>query len=284
MIIDFSSKPPLPQFSKTGGHLSNYRRVYESSERLTATSDEHGLRAYLDMYDRLDARVVVLKARDLESTFGFAITNDDVAAFCKQHGGRYIGFAGVDPHKGRAAVVELERAVGELGLVGLNVQGFEHRLNADDPLLYPLYEKSLELGIPVNIHCGINFSQQTPMSFGKPEHIDRVLVDFPGLKVCASPPGWPWINELIGVAWRHPTLWIGLVAVRPKLLTTANSGYEALLQYGKRLLADRIIFGSSYPMTPVERSVEEIRDLPLPEEIKAKWLHGNAAAFLGLGE
>jgi uncharacterized protein len=284
MIIDFSSKPPLPQFAKTGSHLSNYRRVYETSERLTAEQREDGLPAYLDMYERLDARAVVVKARDLRSTFGFAITNDDVAAFCREQGSRYIGFAGVDPHRGPAAVEELERSVRALGLVGLNVQGFEHRLAADDPKLYPLYEKCLELDIPVNIHCGINFSQESEMRFGKPEHVDRVLVDFPGLRVCASPPGWPWINELIGVAWRHPTLWIGLVAVRPRLLATQGSGYEALLQYGKRLLSDRIIFGSSFPMTPVERSVEEIRALPLDEEVKTKWLHGNAATFLRLPE
>ncbi|MFB2551366.1 amidohydrolase family protein [Ensifer soli] len=283
MIIDFSSKPPLPQFMKTGAHLSNYRRVYEKSEQLTAPlSPEDDLAAYLAMYDRLDAQAVVIKARDLETTFGFAITNDDVAAFCRQHGSRYIGFAGVDPHKGAAAVTELRRAVLDLGLRGLNVQGFEHRLKACDRLLYPLYEVCLELDIPVNIHCGINFSQATPMSFGRPEHIDQVLVDFPGLRVCASPPGWPWIDELIGVAWRHPTLWIGLVAVRPKLLTIPHSGYGGLLQYGARLMADRILFGSSYPMTPVERSVDEIRTLPLADAVKRKWLHDNAAAFLGL--
>ena len=282
MLIDFASRPPLPEFSKTGTHLGNYRKVYEKSEKLTAPrGDADALADYFAMYDRVGADVVVLKARDLETTFGFAITNDDVAAFCKAHGPRFIGFAGVDPHK-PDAVDELRRAVQELGLRGLNVQCFEHLMSADDSRLYPLYAACVELDIPVNIHCGVNFARPAPMTYGKPEAIDRVLVDFPTLRVCASPPGWPWVNELIAVAMRHPTLYIGLVAIRPKLLATAGSGYEQLLQYGRTLLADRMMFGSSFPLVPVERSVEEIRALPLTDGVRDKWLGLNAAAFLRL--
>jgi len=282
MLIDFASRPPLPEFSKTGTHLGNYRKVYEKSEKLTSPrSDADALADYLSMYERVGAKVVVLKARDLETTFGFAITNDDVSAFCKAHGPRFIGFAGVDPHKADA-VDELRRAVLELGLRGLNVQCFEHLMSADDSRLYPLYATCVELDIPVNIHCGVNFARPAPMIYGKPEAIDRVLVDFPTLRVCASPPGWPWVNELIAVAMRHPTLYIGLVAIRPKLLTTAGSGYEQLLQYGRTLLADRMMFGSSFPLVPVERSIEEVRALPLPDSVRDGWLGLNAAAFLRL--
>ena len=205
-----------------------------------------------------------------------------MAAFCREHGAPFIGFAGVDPHRGAEAVREFECAIRELGLKGLNVQGFEHRLPIDDALLYPLYEKCVELDVPVNIHCGVNFSTHTPMALGRPELLDQVLIDFPQLRVCASPPGWPWVNELIALAWRHPNLWIGVVAVRPKYLEVAHSGYEPLLQYGATLLKERIIFGSAYPMMPVGRSVSELSALPLTEEVKHKWLYANAAEFLRL--
>jgi uncharacterized protein len=283
MIIDFSSNPPLPEFQKQAPHLQNYRRVYQASEKQVDDSvGPAALSDYLKSYDALDARAVVVKARDLESTFGFKVENGDVANFCKAHASRFIGFAGVDPHKGKPAAAELELAVKELGLRGLNLQCFELKLRINDPLLYPLYEKCVALDIPVNIHCGINFSTRSLMTYGRPEFLDEVMVDFPGLRVCAAPPGWPWVNELIGVAWRHPNLWIGLVAVRPKYLCVAGSGYEGLLQYGKTILQDRIIFGSSFPMMPVARSVAEIRALPISPEIQHKWLYANAAAFLRL--
>ncbi len=283
-FIDYGSRPPTPEFAKTGPHLQNYRRVYAASERAIEEprETEAWLPAYLAMYERLGARHVVVKARDLETTFGFRIANEDVAAFCRRHGPRYLGFAGVDPHKGMTALRELEVAVRELGLRGLNLQCFEHRLRINDPKMFPLYAKCIELGIPVNIHCSVNFSTATSMDYGRPEYLDDVMMHFPELRVCASPPGWPWVLELIAVAWRHPNVWIGLVAVRPRYLAVASSGYEPLLQYGNTVLQDRIIFGSSYPMQPVERCLGEIAGLPLKERVKRKWVHDNAARFLGL--
>jgi uncharacterized protein len=120
------------------------------------------------------------------------------------------------------------------------------------------------------------------MEFGRPALLDEVMVHFPELRVCAAPPGFPWVHELIGVAWRHANVHIGLVAVRPKYLTVAGSGYEPLLQYGRTILQDRIIFGSAYPLMPLERTVREIEALPLEEDVRRKWLYGNAKRFLRL--
>ncbi|SAL39750.1 amidohydrolase [Caballeronia cordobensis] len=282
MFVDFSSRPPSLQFDGPATHLANYRRVYEGTEREAAVSkDVDPLADYLATYARLDARHVVLKARDLTSTFGVKIANEDVAAFCRAHGERYIGFAGVDPHKGDAAAAEFETAVRELGLRGLNVQGFEHKLCIDDPLLFALYAKCVELDVPVNIHCGTNFSTHTAMSYGHPAALDRVMMALPDLRVCASPPGWPWVQELLAVAWRHPNVWIGTLAVRPKLLATAHSGYEPLLQYGRTVLKKRMIFGSAFPMMPVDKALAEFDALPMPDAVREDWRGGNALDFLG---
>jgi uncharacterized protein len=148
--------------------------------------------------------------------------------------------------------------------------------------MYPLYAKCIDLGIPVSVHCSVNFSTATSMDYGNPQFLDDVMVHFPELRVCAMPPGWPWVLELIAVAWRHSNVCIGLAPVRPKYLNVANSGYEPLLQYGNTVLQDNVIFGSSYPLLPVERSIVEIEELPLKDSVKRKWLHDNAARFLDL--
>lgn len=285
-MIDYGSSPPVPAFRPPQReHLANYRRVYGASEAAVGEAQARSadpLADWLADYERLGAEHVVIKARDLETTFGLKIRNEDVAAFCAEHGPRYIGFAGVDPHKGMHAVRELEHAVRELGLRGLNLQCFENKLRINDAKLYPLYAKCIELDVPVNIHASINFSSETLMDYGRPAYLDEVMVHFPELRVVASPPGWPWVHELIGVAWRHANVHIGLVAVRPKYLNVAHSGYEPLLQYGNTILADRIIFGSAWPMQPVERAVAEVRALPLKDGVAEKWLGGNARRLLAL--
>jgi predicted TIM-barrel fold metal-dependent hydrolase len=286
-FIDYGSTPPVPGIRKTAPHLANYRRVYQASERASsdaaeATEAADPLSAYLDVYEANNARHVVVKARDLETTFGFRVANEDVAAFCREHGPRFIGFAGVDPNKGFTAVRELEHAVRELGLRGLNLQCFENKLRINDAKMFPLYAKCIELDIPVNIHCSTNFSVATSMDYGRPIYLDEVMVHFPELRVCASPPGFPWVPELIAVAWRHANVSIGLVAIRHKYLAVPNSGYEMLLQYGNSVLQDQIIFGTAYPMMPVERSLAEVDALPLKPGVRQKWLHDNAARLLGV--
>jgi hypothetical protein len=284
-FIDYGSTPPVPTIRKTAPHLSNYRRVYRASERAARPVEDakpETLEDYLATYERNNARHVVIKARDLESTFNFKVRNEDVAQFCKDHGPRFIGFAGVDPHKGMEAVRELEYAVRELGLRGLNLQCFENKLRCNDAKMFPLYAKCIELDIPVNIHCSTNFSTATLMDYGRPIYLDEVMVHFPELRVVASPPGFPWVSELVAVAWRHANVSIGLVAMRHKYLNVPNSGYEMLLQYGNSVLQDQIIYGSAYPMMPVERSLAEIDELPLKDSVRPKWLHDNAARLLGV--
>lgn len=283
MIVDYSSRPPVEALSRPARHLQNYHNIYAAAERESLQDvGPEALAKYLAAYDAIGADHVVLKARDLETTFGVKVSNEDVAAFCKEHGPRFVGLAGVDPHKGMQAVRELEYAVRELGLRGLNLQCFEHKLHINDPKMYPLYAKCIELGVPVNIHCGINFSTESLMDYGRPILLDQVMTHFPELKVCAAPPGWPWVHELIGVAWRHKNVHIGIVFVRPKYLGVENSGYEPLLQYGSTLLQDRILFGSGFPTIPLERSLAELDALPLTDTVKRKWLGENAARLLGL--
>ena len=53
------------------------------------------------------------------------------------------------------------------------------------------------------------------------------------------------------------------------------------MRYGNTLLQDRVLFATDN-MLPHKRCVNETKALPLEEEVKVKWLGGNAARLLGL--
>jgi predicted TIM-barrel fold metal-dependent hydrolase len=284
MIIDYTSKPPLPEHQHAGPHMQGYDRVYAQSYK-AAKRDEIGpdaLSEYLALYERVDAKYVVIKARDCERTLGYRVRNETVAEFCRTHSPRFIGLAGVDPHKGALALRELEHAVRELGLWGLNLHPYENRISIDDAKMYPLYAKCIEMDIPLNLHCSMSFDAGAEMDMGHPRRLDRVMTHFPELRVCAAPPGFPWVEELVAVAWRHPNVRIGVTAVRPKYLCLENAGYGALLSYGNTVLKDRILWGSAWPMQPVETALKEIDALPLKDEVRHMWLYENASRFLRL--
>lgn len=288
MIIDFGLTPPQPDcmelYKNPPKYLEGYKNLYMGQlEDLMAHIDAP-VGEFVDYIDSIGITKAVIKAKDIETTYQRKIRNESVAGLVRQYPERFIGFAGVDPYKGMDAVRELEYAVRQLGLRGLAMEPFEYNLRANDRRFYPLYSKCVELDIPVNLHCSINYSTMSRMDYGKPIYLDDVAVDFPELKIIAMTSGWPWVGELIGVAWRHANVYIETAAVRPRYMAMPNTGWGELVHYGNTVIQDKILFSSSWPLLPIERTIQEIRELPLKETVVNKWLYGNAARLLGLSE
>ena len=43
---------------------------------------------------------------------------------------------------------------------------------------------------------------------------------------------WPWVTEMVAVAWKHPNVYIEIGAVSPKYIGTPGTGWEPLKVYG----------------------------------------------------
>ena len=204
------------------------------------------------------------------------ISNDEVAAVVAAHPTRFTGVAAVDLEHPMAAVRELDRAVGELGLRALRVVPWLWDRPPSDRLYYPLYVRCIELGIPFCTqvgHTGPAMSSEP----GRPiPYLDRVALDFPELTIVAGHIGHPWTDEMIGLAWKHDNVHIDTSAHAPRYYP------EALLQYMAGHGADKVLFGTNYPQLPLERCVAEARALDLPDEALNAFLHGNATRVFGL--
>lgn len=224
----------------------------------------------------------VVRARDIESTYGMKITNEACAELVNKYPDRLIGLAGADPLKGKQAGKDVEHAIKDLGLKGVDMWTHEYKLPASDHAYYPIYEKCVELNAVVFIETSMHFNRDARMDVCRPIHLDYIAVDFPDLTLVGSTPGFPWVSELMAVCWRHPNVYACTSTIRPKYFGMPNSGYNTLIQFGNTVLQDKIIFASGWPMLPMKRGVEEIRGLPLKEEVKDKWLYHNAARLFSL--
>jgi predicted TIM-barrel fold metal-dependent hydrolase len=205
--------------------------------------------------------------------------NNRTAELVSKLPGRVVGNALVDPRRSiMNAVRELERAVKELDFKCVYISPYRSGIRADNPEFYPIYAKAIELDIPVFIYSTMNYRTDRPMDVGRPLYLDKVAMDFPEMKIIASCGGWPWVNEMVGVARRHQNLYIDTSIHRPKHLAKPGSGWEMLMQFGNTLLQDRIVFGSGSRDLgmPIKEIVREMRELPLKDEVKEKWLYKNA--------
>jgi len=209
------------------------------------------------------------------------LPNDYYAEIVRQHPRTFIGIAGIDPLKGMDAVREIRRSY-DLGLRGIALRPFMFGIPPHHAKMYPLYTTCVELDIPVWFHLSINYSTNN-MEVERPIYLDIVAQDFPELKIIAGHGGWPWVAEMMAVAWRNPNIYIDIASYMPKYFTRPGSGWEPLLHYGNSILQDRVLFASTWLFMgmSIRQLADQVLELPLKPEVKEKWLYQNARRLFG---
>jgi predicted TIM-barrel fold metal-dependent hydrolase len=234
-------------------------------------------------YKELDIFAVIFEI-DAETTSGVEyIGNDYVAGIVQQYPDQFMGFASVDPWKGKMAVRELERSVKELGLRGLKLHPTTQAFYPNDPHFYPLWEKAAELDIPVLFHSGqTGVGSGTPggggykLKYAHPMLLDDVAADFPSLTIIMAHPAVPWQEEQLAVALHKGNVYIDLSGWSPKYFR------PILVKYISSILQDKALFGSDYPVLQPDRWLRDFETLELKPEVRQKILLDNAKKVLKL--
>jgi predicted TIM-barrel fold metal-dependent hydrolase len=244
----------------------------------------HSVPEMADVFRDADM-LAVLFAWDAETNTGLPpVTNDFVAQCAREHPDVFIGYASIDPCKGEAAVVELERAIRMLGLKGLKLHPTAQGFRPDDKSVYPIWETAQSLGIPVTVHtgttglgAGMPGGGKMKLEYSRPIYLDTVAADFPRLQIVMAHPAWPWQEEQLAVAQHKPNTWIDLSGWSPRRFS------PDLVRNIKGALADRVLFGTDYPFIRHERWLAAWATLEVPDDITNRVLLENAQRLLGLG-
>jgi len=291
MLIDFRVRVPLrdsvadPRLKlediyDNPKEMMRYQDIYALEEIINTTCDD-----LLAEMDEAGVDKAVIHAEYESGGYNtYHKLNERVAKIVAKYPDRFVGIAGVDPRDGMLAIRELDWAVKEMGVKGLNLQVPFQGLSATDKRCYPLYAKCVELGIPVAIHVGVHFDIAYPITQNNPVLLDEIACDFPELRIIGLHGGWPWVLELIAVARRHPNVYLEYGAIAPKYLATPRAGWEPIMQFGNSLLQNQVLFGTDWPSLSLKRAVTEFKELPFKEEVKRKIFSENAGKLLGLNK
>lgn len=273
MIIDFRARPEIEEFASiTQNPIFNafvQGRGYDIARRTTGDMVADMARNGIDY--------AVVEGRDIETTFQWKMDNEVIARIVREGKGRLIGFCGVDPHKGMAAVREVVRCHRDLGLRGVSMDPYMHKIPADHRLYYPIYAKCVELDIPCVLTAGWAFRMPgVIVDDAAPRHVDRVATDFPELKLVVSHGGYPYVREMVVTAYRHRNVyfdWSGM-ELRPWA--------DEYVQGANELVGDKALFASAFPFFTFDTMVERYAKLPFKPEVRQKVMGLNAARLLGI--
>jgi aminocarboxymuconate-semialdehyde decarboxylase len=235
------------------------------------------------------------------------MVNDGLAEYVAGHPDRFVALGSVPLSDGGEAARELERAMGKLGLKGVQILTNVAGRELSDPGLEPFWKKAEELDALVVIHPNgfteakrferfyFNNVIGNPLETTIALHyliFDGVLERYPDLKIFAvhgggylgAYPGridhvWGARSDAHGDLPNPPTHYLKKIYVDTVVFTPHQ--LEALVKF---FGADRVLMGTDYPFDMAEydpighvASVES-----LDESAKGAIMGGNARKLLGL--
>lgn len=193
--------------------------------------------------------------------------NEFIKAECDTHS-EFVGFGTV--HAGMEDIVGEVGHIRDLGLRGVKMHPDTQMFNIDDERLYPMYEE-IEGKLPVYLHTG-----DYRYDYSHPRRLRRVLDDFPKLQaVAAHFGGWSVFDE----AQEYLRDTNCLVDLSSSLMFISP---EKAVEYIRAFGAERVMFGSDFPLWDPDVEFERFMTLPLTDAEREQIAYGTAAGFLSL--
>ncbi len=219
---------------------------------------------------------------------GLWVEDQYVADYVAAAHGTVIGFLSVDPTQENWQE-EMRHGHQQLGLRGIKLLPMYAGFVPDDPVLDPLWEYAAEHQLPVLLHTGTTFVSQAPLACTLPRHLDPVAIRHPEVKIILAHLAHPYEGECVAVIRKHPNVYADVSALHYRPFQLYNS-LMLVQEYG---VWDKVLFGTDYPFTTVNESLEGLRNLNcmldgtalprLNEEEIEKMIFRDTLPLLGLG-
>ncbi|WP_156288951.1 amidohydrolase family protein [Oceanobacillus salinisoli] len=232
--------------------------------------------------------------------------NDFIASVAKENPEKFIGLGTVPLQDVELAIQEMDRAVNELGLVGLEIGSNVNGKNLDDSSLERFFQAASKRGVPLFVHPWatlggermprhnfmymVGMPSETALAAGS-IIMSGMLDRYPNLRICFAHGGGalPYLLPRMDKGWN---VWPHIRKTKKPPSHYAKMLYYDSLVYDENNLqfminrfgVDQIIAGSDYPFllreVPSGKVVDQLSTLNEYEKAK---IHGlNALRFLNL--
>ncbi len=168
----------------------------------------------------------------------------------------------------------MEDLLGELdfieksGLLGIKLHPDTQLFNIDDERLFPLYD-AMQGKLPLMLHTG-----DPRYDFSHPRRLLRIMQLFPRLEVIGAHFGGWGVQEEAWPLLKDTRCWVDLSSSRQFMSKEQFAHYIDL--YG----ADRVLFGSDFPLWDPKEEVEYFMSLPMSDDAREKIAWRNAERIL----
>lgn len=192
--------------------------------------------------------------------------NDYIASECEKHN-EFFGFGTI--HADFENKIDEIKRMQSMGLLGVKIHPDTQKFNMDDKRMFELYDYLRGEKLPLLIHCG-----DYRYDFSHPRRLKKILHEFPGLAVVGAHfGGW----SMCDYAYEY-------LCNENCFVDTSSSYWMLGLKRAKELIrlygAERVVFGTDFPMWSVSEELNKFFDIKLTDEENSLILYKNAMRIL----
>lgn len=277
MIIDFHTHIFPSKMRENREHYIGrdplFARIYANPK--AKITDCEGLIAKMDE-EGID-RAVVMNA-NWSSLELVQETNDHILDSVARYPKRLVGFCSLPPTSNEDRITELERCI-KAGIRGIGEMRpeFQGLKQGDEPVLDPVIEIALRHKLMLCIHASEPVGHEYPGKYTfTPDKIYRLILRHPELTIILAHwgGGMPFYALMPEVK----------TAIKNTYVDTSASPYLYTPDIYRHVIdlmgADKILFGSDFPLMPPSKVLNQIHPLELDAGDKELILHGNAERLL----
>lgn len=239
-------------------------------------------------------------------------TNDYAYQLISNHPTRFLGFAALPLQDPQKAADELVRCVKELGFRGAMIQGHCNFEYLDHPKYDVVWDTAQSLDVPISLHVFHSRPDQLAALEGYPQllgatwnwgveastHALRIIFGgvferFPRAKLILAHlgEGLPYLlGRLDEGAEMNGALKKGTITMPPSYyfkrniyLSTSGQYYPETLHCALQAVSeDHILFATDYPYFDAAKSISQLENAQLSQDVLKKIYYDNSARLLGL--
>lgn len=192
--------------------------------------------------------------------------NDYIASECKAHS-EFNGFGTM--HADFENKIEEVKRIQAMGLKGVKIHPDTQMFNMDDERMFELYDYLQQEKLPLIVHCG-----DYRYDYSHPSRLKNILKQFPDLIAIGAHFG----------GWSVFDLALEYLKDEKCYLDTSSSFWMLGIKRARELIrlygAERMLFGTDYPMWTASGELENFMKLKLTDEENHLILHKNAEKLL----
>lgn len=214
--------------------------IVDCHTHIGSTGEEIEASEHLSASETVDICIVLANAGAGESN---AEINKKLSTYINRHSEKTIGFALVDPRRGKINVKNVASNKEKLGLLGAVLYCGEMGFHPAHSRAMRFYESAEEVGLPVFFHNASCHGSDSVLDYSQPYLLDEVARTFKTLKIVVGNMGFPFVEQTLSLLAKHDNVYADLTISPNKIWQVYNtvvSAYEGGVM-------EKLLFGSGYP-------------------------------------